>query len=112
MGTRRPGYQGTRQAGNLVPWILGRLRSPPMTEHHIYFVDAAHEGARLDAFLTAHLRAHSRSRIKAFIDAGHVTVDGTVAKPTLRLPRGQRVAVSCTPQPPSPSPPHKAPFPC
>src|SRR2546428_538513 len=82
-----------------------------MTEHHIYYVDAAHEGARLDAFLTAHLRAHSRSRIKAFIDAGHVTVDGTVAKPALRLRRGQRLEVVVPPQPPSTVTPEEIPFP-
>src|SRR2546428_3369192 len=82
-----------------------------MTEHHIYFVDAAHEGARLDAFLTAHLRAHSRSRIKAFIDTGHVTVDGTVAKPALRLRRGQRVEVVVPPSPPSTVTPEGIPFP-
>ena len=82
-----------------------------MTEHHIYFVDAAHEGARLDAFLTAHLRAHSRSRIKAFIEAGHVTVDGTAAKPALRLRRGQRVEVVVPPSPPSTVTPEEIPFP-
>src|SRR3989475_12680853 len=82
-----------------------------MTEHHIYYVDAAHEGARLDAFLTAHLRAHSRSRIKAFIDAGHVTVDGTVAKPALHLRRGQRAEVVVPPQPSSTVTPAEIPFP-
>src|SRR2546427_12339062 len=107
MGTRRPGYQGTRQAGNLVPWILGRLRSPPMTEHHIYFVDAAHEGARLDAFLTAHLRAHSRSRIKAFIEPGHVTVDGTAATPVLRLRGRTRAEAAASPSPPAPRRPEQ-----
>jgi 23S rRNA pseudouridine1911/1915/1917 synthase len=71
-----------------------------MTEHHIYFVDAAHEGSRLDRFLTIHLRAHSRSRIKMLIDAGHVTVNGIAAKPALRLRRGQRVEVVIPPLPP------------
>ena len=72
-----------------------------MSEHHVYFVDAAHEDARLDTFLTAHLRAHSRSRIKAFIETGYVTVDGHRAKPALRLRRGQRVEVVVPPPPPA-----------
>src|SRR5437867_9383666 len=71
-----------------------------MTEHHIYYVDAAHEDVRLDTFLTAHLPAHSRSRIKALIETGHVTVDRGTAKPALHLRRGQRVEVVVPPPPP------------
>ncbi len=71
-----------------------------MHEHHVYYVDAAHEGARLDRFLTARLRAHSRTRIKALIASGHVTVDGRPARPSLRLRRGQRVDVTVPPPPP------------
>src|SRR5947208_934167 len=68
-----------------------------MTEHHIYYVDAAHEDVRLDTFLTAHLPAHSRSRIKALIETGHVTVDRGTAKPALHLRPGQRVEVVVPP---------------
>src|SRR3989454_6567229 len=72
-----------------------------MTEHHIYYVDAAHEDVRLDTFLTAHLPAHSRSRIKALIEPGHITVEGGPAKPALHLRRGQRVEVVVPPPPPA-----------
>ncbi len=72
-----------------------------MTEHHVYFVDAAHEGSRLDAFLAAHLRAHSRSRIKALIEAGHVTVERAAARPALHVRRGQRIEVVVPPPPPA-----------
>src|SRR3989449_5780829 len=71
-----------------------------MTEHHIYYVDAAHEDVRLDPFLTAHLRAHSRSHIKALIETGHITVDGGTAKPALPLRRGQCIEIGVTPSPP------------
>lgn len=71
-----------------------------MSDHHTYFVDAAHDGSRLDVFLTAHLPALSRSRIKALIESGHVTVDGVRAKPAEKVRRGQRVDVSIPPPPP------------
>jgi 23S rRNA pseudouridine1911/1915/1917 synthase len=71
-----------------------------MHAHHVYYVDAAHEGARLDRFLAAHLRALSRMRIKVLIASGHVTVDGSPARPALRLRRGQRVDVTVPPPPP------------
>ncbi len=63
-------------------------------------MDAAHAGSRLDAFLTGHLHAQSRSRIKVLVEAGHVTVDGAPAKPALRVRRGQRIEVVVPPPPP------------
>ena len=82
-----------------------------MTEHHIYYVDPAHEDVRLDTFLTAHLPAHSRSRIKALIETGHVTVDRGTAKPALHLRRGQRVEVVVPPPPPATVAPEDIPLP-
>lgn len=64
-------------------------------------MDAAHAATRLDAFLTAHLRAHSRSRIKALVEGGYVTVDGAPAKPALHVRRGQRIEVVVPPPPPA-----------
>lgn len=72
-----------------------------MKEHHVYFVDALSTGRRLDAFLVAHLPAHSRSQLKALIDGGHITVDGAHAKPALRVRRGQRIEVTVPPPPPA-----------
>lgn len=72
-----------------------------MSERHTYFVDAAHDGSRLDVFLTRHLPSLSRSRIKPLIESGHVTVDGVRSKPGEKLHRGQRVDVVIPPPPPT-----------
>lgn len=64
-----------------------------VAERHIYFVDAAHSGTRLDSFLTGHLPELSRSQIKALIESGRVTVDGSPGKPATRVHRGQRIDV-------------------
>src|SRR5438046_9901064 len=82
-----------------------------MTEHHIYYVDAAPEDVRLDTFLTAHLPAHSRSRIKALIETGHVTVDRGTAKPAHHLRRAQLVYVVLPPPPPATVAPEDIPLP-
>ncbi|MGH2400480.1 MAG: RluA family pseudouridine synthase [bacterium] len=78
-----------------------RCRRRSKTEHHIYFVDAGHEGSRLDAFLSAHLPAHSRSRIKQLIESGHVRLDGAAAKPAAKVRRGQRVEITVPPRAPA-----------
>lgn len=70
-----------------------------MHEHHVYYVDAAAEGTRLDRFLVARLKAHSRARIQSLIASGHVTVDGRQVRPSVRLRRGQRVDVTVPPPP-------------
>jgi len=55
---------------------------------HAVTADAA--GARLDRLLAQALPAHSRSRLKALIEAGHVRADGAViADPSYRVKRGQ-----------------------
>ena len=64
-------------------------------------VDAASEGVRLDAFLTARLGALSRSRIKALIGSAHATVDGAPAKPSGRVRAGQRVEITVPPREPA-----------
>ncbi|MEX0765875.1 MAG: RluA family pseudouridine synthase [bacterium] len=67
--------------------------------HHTYFVDEAHSGTRLDAFLARHLPALSRSRIKTLIASGRVSLDGARAKPATPVRRGQRVEVEVPAQP-------------
>jgi 23S rRNA pseudouridine1911/1915/1917 synthase len=54
-------------------------------------------GERLDAWLAARLPEVSRNRLKAWIVAGHVRIDGVAATPSLRLKGGEAVAVE--PQP-------------
>ena len=61
-------------------------------------VDDAHVGDRLDSFLARQLPALSRSSLRRTIDSGGVTVDGSRAKPSLRLRSGQRIHV----EPPAP----------
>jgi len=50
-------------------------------------------GMRLDQALARLMPAHSRSRLKAWIDAGRVAVDGAVAPPRRKLAGGERVDV-------------------
>ena len=63
----------------------------------VFDVDAAGAGERLDRFLGAAAAARSlalsRTRLKALIEAGEVTVDGSVARdPAMRLAEGARIA--------------------
>jgi len=50
-------------------------------------------GLRLDQALARLLPEHSRSRLKAWIDAGRVEVDGAVAPPRRKLAGGERIVV-------------------
>ena len=55
---------------------------------------------RLDRFLAEAFDDMSRSVIKRLIESGDVTVDGRVAKPSLRLKAGQTLLVAdVTPEP-------------
>ena len=64
-------------------------------------------GVRLDRFLADRLSSHdlSRSRIQALIKAGHITIDGALAKPRLAVEPGMRIAVTIPePRPADPQP--------
>ncbi len=50
-------------------------------------------GLRLDQALARLLPGHSRSRLKGWIDAGRVAVDGEAAPPRRRLAGGERIDV-------------------
>ncbi len=56
-------------------------------------------GLRLDQALAQLLPQHSRSRIKAWIDSGRVTVDGAPAPPRSKLAGGERLIVREAPVP-------------
>jgi 23S rRNA pseudouridine1911/1915/1917 synthase len=63
----------------------------------VFDVDAAGAGERLDRFLgraaAARRLALSRTRLKALIEAGEVSLDGSVARdPAIRLAEGARIA--------------------
>jgi 23S rRNA pseudouridine1911/1915/1917 synthase len=66
-------------------------------------VDAENVGERLDSFLGQTLREYSRSRLKGFIAAGDVVVNGAAAKPSYRVKEGDEVEASISP-PPGPLP--------
>ena len=73
----------------------------------IFEVDAAGAGERLDRFLggaaAARRVALSRTRLKALIEAGEVSVDGGVARdPSLRVAEGARIAFEAPPAEESP----------
>jgi 23S rRNA pseudouridine1911/1915/1917 synthase len=67
------------------------------------FVDGENAGQRLDSFLGQTLREYSRSRLKGFIAAGDVVVNGAAAKPSYRVREGDEVEASIGP-PPGPLP--------
>jgi 23S rRNA pseudouridine1911/1915/1917 synthase len=61
-------------------------------------VAAEKNGARLDRVLAAQLAELSRSRHKALILAGHVTVDGaTIRDPSYRVNAGSRISLTVPP---------------
>jgi len=73
----------------------------------VFEVDAAGAGERLDRFLggaaAARRTALSRTRLKALIEAGEVSVDGSVARdPSTRLAEGARIAFEAPPAEDSP----------
>ncbi len=71
----------------------------PMTNSTIQLtLQIPHEqaGQRLDQALAALLPDYSRSRLKSWIDAGEVLVDGSVRRPKDKVFGGEAVAVAAT----------------
>jgi 23S rRNA pseudouridine1911/1915/1917 synthase len=73
----------------------------------VFNVDAADAGGRLDRFLgqaaAARRIALSRTRLKALIEAGEVSVDGAIARdPSTRLIEGARIVFEAPPPEESP----------
>ena len=63
-------------------------------------VGATEAGRRLDVWLTARVPDLSRTRIKALVDGGHVSVDGVPRKASHRLKAGERVEIALPPPAP------------
>ncbi len=59
-------------------------------------VPAAQAGQRLDQALAALLPEYSRSRLKAWIDAGEVLVDGAARRPKDKVFGGESVSIAAT----------------
>jgi 23S rRNA pseudouridine1911/1915/1917 synthase len=71
-----------------------------MTARHVAAtVGGAEAGRRLDVWLAARLPELSRTRIKALVESGGVSVDGAARKAAHRLKDGERVEVVVPPQP-------------
>src|SRR5712691_10454245 len=72
-------------------------------ETRVEAVIAADEaGERLDRALAAHLAELSRSRLKALILAGHVTISGrTIRDPSHHVNAGDEIAVAVPPAEPA-----------
>jgi len=66
---------------------------------HVVDLAAAAAGRRFDAMLAAALPQYSRSRLRAWIDAGRVTVDGVVPDPTQKVRGGEHVVVRALSEP-------------
>ncbi|MEP6943043.1 MAG: RluA family pseudouridine synthase [Betaproteobacteria bacterium] len=62
-------------------------------------VPAECNGLRADQALARLLNAHSRTRIRTWIDAGRVTLDGRAIDATRRLDGGERLMVTPLPDP-------------
>ncbi len=59
---------------------------------------ASDAGERIDRLIAARLPSLSRSRVKALIEAGHVTVDGmTIANPSLRVKPDSLIRIDVPP---------------
>ncbi len=61
---------------------------------YTFTVDTAHEGLRIDVFLT-HVMSDipSRSFVKKLLDGGHVLVNGKTAKPKYKIQNTDKVDV-------------------
>lgn len=67
-------------------------------------------GTRLDLWLAARLPEISRTRIKALVDGGHVSVSGARSKASHRLKAGERVEATIPPPPPEETVPEPIPL--
>jgi len=66
---------------------------------HTLTLPADAAGERFDAALARALPQYSRSRLRSWIDAGRVALDGRTAAPTRKVRGGERVVVRAGPEP-------------
>jgi len=64
-------------------------------------VPPAHAGQRIDQSLAQLFPAYSRSRLKDWLGAGRITIDGANASPAQKLRGGEQVALAPLPEPSS-----------
>ncbi len=71
-----------------------------MSRLESFLVEPGTAGRRLDLWLAEKLPDVSRTRLKALIEGGRVSVNGRAVKPSVRLRAGQEVRVTVPPAPP------------
>jgi len=67
-------------------------------------------GIRLDKFVGERCPELSRTQAQKLIVEGHITVNGRIAKPSLKLDAGDRIDILIPPTPPSPLSPQAIPL--
>jgi 23S rRNA pseudouridine1911/1915/1917 synthase len=82
----------TRRSASTVPPPADARAAPDDTTHAVT-LPAAAAGDRFDAALARALPQYSRSRLRSWIDAGRVTLDGDPVPATRRVRGGERVVV-------------------
>ncbi len=82
------------------------VRAAALADEGVLVVELtpAAAGRRFDAALAQALPQYSRSRLRAWIDAGRVTVDGALAEPTRRVRGDERVVVRAEIETPAAAP--------
>ena len=70
-----------------------------MTTPRAFDVPAESAGQRLDHFLATQLEGVSRSRVQLLLEQGDVLVNGSHAKPSLKLRGGEHIVVTGEPHP-------------
>ena len=88
----------TRRSGSTSP-SPAEVRAAPDDATHAVELPASAAGDRFDAALARALPQYSRSRLRTWIDAGRVTLDGEAAPATRRVRGGERVVVRSEPDP-------------
>jgi 23S rRNA pseudouridine1911/1915/1917 synthase len=77
------------------------FNSSPDNETISLAVSETDTGARLDAYLAAHIDGWSRARLQRLIEAGDVLVNGKLAKASYKVSAKDEVEVELTPAPAS-----------
>jgi 23S rRNA pseudouridine1911/1915/1917 synthase len=104
---KRRGWSGAGEGEPAAPPERPRQPLAAPSGRQVFDVDAASAGERLDRYLArveaARRIALSRTRLKALIEAGEVTIDGSIARdPSTRLAEGARVVFETPPMEESP----------
>src|SRR6516165_2821614 len=88
-----------QRSGSSLSAAAARVAAAAVDATHALTLPAAAAGDRFDAALARALPQYSRSRLRAWIDGGRVTLDGERAPPTRRVRGVEHVVVASEPDP-------------